>query len=167
MQVSLVIYFFNLKSVSDTVWLSKRGLSSILGRIYDPCGLLQLFILKGKLILQDTWTFKCGKGEPLSWDDRLPPENEHRWLKWIREIKECSKFQVGRYIFKNINYVPTINALELHGYSDAGDLCWGAAIYIRFYNLKTGNFEVHLIYSCSSTVSTNSLISINPLHWIT
>ena len=42
--------------------MSKRGISSILGRIYDPCGLLQPFILKGKLILQDTWTFKCGKG---------------------------------------------------------------------------------------------------------
>ena len=116
--------------------------------------------MKGKLILQDTWTFKCGKGEPLSWDDRLPPEIEHRWLKWIREIKECSKFQVGRYIFKNLNYVPTTNALELHAYSDAGDLCWGAAIYIRFYNPKTGNFEVHLIYSCSRVAPTKSKLSI-------
>ena len=32
--------------------LTKRGISSIIPRIYDPTGLLQPFILKGKLILQ-------------------------------------------------------------------------------------------------------------------
>ena len=35
--------------------MTKRGISSIIPTIYDPKGLLQPFILKGKLILQQTW----------------------------------------------------------------------------------------------------------------
>ena len=34
---------------------TKRGISSIIPRIYDPTGLLQPFLIKGKLILQQTW----------------------------------------------------------------------------------------------------------------
>ena len=37
--------------------LTKRRISSIIPRIYDPTGLLQPFILKGKLILQQTWVY--------------------------------------------------------------------------------------------------------------
>ena len=38
--------------------LTKRGISSGIPRIYDPTGLLQSFILKGKLILQQTWVYR-------------------------------------------------------------------------------------------------------------
>ncbi len=38
--------------------MTKRGISSIIPKIYDPTGLLQPFILKGKLILQQAWTYR-------------------------------------------------------------------------------------------------------------
>ena len=54
--------------------LTKRGMSSIIPRIYDPTGLLQPFILKGKLILQQTWVYRSKDGKDLGWDDKLPEE---------------------------------------------------------------------------------------------
>ena len=72
--------------------LTKRGISSIIPRIYDPTGLLQPFILKGKLILKQTWVYRSKAGKDLGWDDKLPEEIKNRWLKWLNEIKEESKF---------------------------------------------------------------------------
>ena len=52
--------------------LTKGGISSIIPRIYDPTGLLQPFIPKGKLILQQTWVYRSKNGKDLGWDDKLP-----------------------------------------------------------------------------------------------
>ena len=58
--------------------LTKRGMSSIIPRIYDPTGLLQPFILKGKLILQQTWVYRSKEGKGLGRDDKLPEEIKNR-----------------------------------------------------------------------------------------
>ena len=53
---------------------TKRGIASVIPRIYDPTGLLQTFIIKGKLILQSAWTYKTSDGKSLEWDAPLPEE---------------------------------------------------------------------------------------------
>ena len=68
--------------------LTKRGISSIIPRIYDPTGLLQPFILKGKLILQQTWIYRSKDGKAFGRDDKLPEEIKNRCVKWLNEIKE-------------------------------------------------------------------------------
>ena len=102
--------------------LTKRGIYSIIPRIYDPTGLLSPFILKGKLILQSALVQKDIEDKSLGWDDQPPEEIKNRWLKWIKEIKEAAKFHVHRYIFKNASKIPSVDQLELHGFADAGDL---------------------------------------------
>ena len=143
-----------------TLKLTKRGVSSVIPRIYDPTGLLQPFILKGKLILQSAWVHKDKNNKSLGWDDQLPDEIKNRWLKWIKEIKESSKFQVHRYIFKDAPEIPTANQLQLHGFADAGELAWGIAIYLRFFNSKLKRYESHLIYSATRVAPTNNKLSI-------
>ena len=54
--------------------LTKRGISSILPRIYDPTGLLQPFIVREKLILKQTLVYRLKDGKDLGWDDQLPEE---------------------------------------------------------------------------------------------
>ena len=139
--------------------MTKRGISSIIPRIYDPTGLLQPFILKGKLILQQAWTYR-NEGKPLGWDDKLPDEIKNRWLKWIAEIKEASKFEVNRYIFKGLKSIPDLSKLTLHGFCDAGENAWGVAIYIRFFNETTKHFQSHLIYSATRVAPTKIKLSI-------
>ena len=45
---------------------TKRGISSIIPRTYDPTGLLQPFIIKDKLFLQQTWVYRSKEGKK-SW----------------------------------------------------------------------------------------------------
>ena len=99
-------------------------------------------------------------GKSLGWDDQLPEEIKNRWLKWIKEIKEASKFQVNRYIFKDAPEIPTANQLQLHGFADAGELAWGISIYLRFFNSKLKRYESHLIYSATRVAPTNNKLSI-------
>ena len=44
--------------------LTKRGISSLMPSIYDPTGLLQPFIVQGKLSFQAAWTYKIQKAKP-------------------------------------------------------------------------------------------------------
>ena len=87
--------------------LTKRGISSLIPSIYDPTGLLQPFIVQGKIILQSAWTYKDKKGKSLNWDDTLPDEIKEPWMKWIKDIKEISQFTTNRYIFKNLEVPPS------------------------------------------------------------
>ena len=140
--------------------LSKRGISSIIPRIYDPTGLLQPFILKGKLILQQCWVYRSKEGEGLGWDDKLPEEIRNRWLKWLNEIKEAAKFQVNRYIFKGLKIIPSRKEVTLHGFADAGETAWGICIYIRFFNHITKLYQSCLIYSTTRVAPTKGKLSI-------
>ena len=63
----------NLEDEKPTKF-TKRGISSLIPSIYDPTGLLQPFIVQGKLILQSAWTYKDSKGKTLSRYDALPGE---------------------------------------------------------------------------------------------
>ena len=108
------------KLEGKAIKMTKRGILSIIPRIWDPTGLLQPFILKGKLTLQQAWVYRTKEGKSLGWDDNLPEELKNRWIKWINEIKHASKFQVNRYIFKGLNKIPDRKLLSLHGFSDAG-----------------------------------------------
>ena len=139
---------------------TKRGISSVIPRIYDPTGLLQPFIIKGKLILQAAWTQTNKSGKPLGWDDPLPEEIKNKWLKWIEEIKEAAKFQVDRYIFKNSKTIPLMEEIYLHVFTDAGENAWGIAIYIRYYNEETRKYESHLIYSATRVAPNKTKLSV-------
>ena len=97
--------------------------------------------------MQSAWTYKTPDGKSLECDDPLPEEINNRWLKWVQEIKEVSKFVVSRYIYKSVkNRIPTIEEVSLHTYTDAGEQAWGIAIYLRFLNEEINRYESHLIY---------------------
>ena len=45
---------------------TRRNILSVYSSIFDPLGLIQPFILKPKLLIQDLSRLKCG------WDDKIP-----------------------------------------------------------------------------------------------
>ena len=60
---------------------TKRGISSIVPALYDPAGLIQPYIVEGKICLQKAWTYRDNKGNSLGWDDFLPKELETSFEK--------------------------------------------------------------------------------------
>ena len=53
---------------------SKRGISSIVPALYESAGLIQPYIVEGKICFHKTWTYRDTKGNALKWDDPLPSE---------------------------------------------------------------------------------------------
>ena len=104
--------------------------------------------------------YRSKDGKDLGWDDKLPEEIKNRWMKWLNEIKEASKFQVDRYIFKGLKVIPNRQEITLHGFSDAGETSWGTAIYIRFFNIITKLYQSRLIYSATRVAPTKGKLSI-------
>ena len=63
-----------LKLKSETLY-TKRELASLAAKIFDAIGLISLFTVRSKLLLQSLWTQGVG------WDDELPEETSRKWLQ--------------------------------------------------------------------------------------
>ena len=115
--------------------VTRRGILSTIGSIYDPLGLLAPFLLKGKRILQDL--IRDGK----AWDDPVPEDIARRWSKWKEQLTEFSDFSVPRcYKKEGLEEVRT----ELHHFSDASYDGYGQCSYIRQVD-KQGNVSTSLL----------------------
>lgn len=111
---------------------TRRGCLSVIASLYDPLGFIAPFSLTGKRILQEL----CHRG--IGWDDPLPEDIRPRWEEWINGLQRLKEVSIPRcyhpYDFHNIVRV------ELHHFSDASCVGYGACSYLRFKNDKD---EVH------------------------
>ena len=81
---------------------TKRGISSIVPSIYDPLGILQPYIIEGKMLLQSAWCYVGEDEKGLDWDDPLPKEIENDFQSWLGKLKMASKLQMFRYLFHEL-----------------------------------------------------------------
>ncbi len=111
---------------------TRRGCLSVIASLYDPLGFISPFSLTGKRILQEL----CHRG--IGWDDPLPEDMRPRWEEWINGLHRLKEVSIPRcyhpYDFHNIVRV------ELHHFSDASCVGYGACSYLRY---KNDNDEVH------------------------
>jgi hypothetical protein len=78
-QINLVFVF----TIKDKP-LTRRGILSTIGSIYDPLGIAAPVLLPGKMILQDLCQEKA------DWDDEIPDTYRHRWEEW-KKVCLCWK----------------------------------------------------------------------------
>ena len=102
--------------------MTRRGVLSTIGSIYDPTGVAGPFLLHGRKVLQMITKLKG------DWDDKLPPVLRSEWEKWRSEIPQLENIKVNRcYKPPGFN---SINA-SLHSFSDASDYGYGMVTYLR------------------------------------
>ena len=106
--------------------LTRRGILSTVGSIYDPNGYLAPVTLKGKQILQQMCRDK------LDWDDPPPDDLCMEWEKWRREIIQLERLQIQRCFKPKL--FGKIKSMELHHFSDASLKGYGQCSYIRLVN---------------------------------
>ena len=99
--------------------LTRRGVLSTIGSIYDRNGYIGPVTLKGKQILQQMCRDK------LDWDSP-------QWEKWRQEIKELEKLEIKRCVKPN-DFDP-VKAVEMHYFSDASVEGYGQCSYLRLIN---------------------------------
>ena len=106
--------------------LTKRGLLSTIGAMYDPLGIVSPFMLKGRLIMQDLCRMNLG------WDELVPKVHREEWEQWKGSLKELSGVSVDRCV-KPANF-GTIVSSQIHYFSDASEKGYGSVAYLRLCN---------------------------------
>ncbi|GFV96921.1 integrase catalytic domain-containing protein [Trichonephila clavipes] len=117
---------------------SKRFILSVVGRIFDPIGILGPFVIKLKCLLQELWTLE------VEWDSELPPKLRHKWQQWSSEAEGLTEIKIPRFYLGNIDQ--EISKLEIHCFSYASKSAYGTILYLRFV---TCNNEIETSFICS------------------
>ena len=82
------VLMFEIRTIQKP--LTRQGLLSTFSSIYDSLGLVSLFILEGRKIIQ----ILC-KNE-FKWDEEIPEDLRYAWLKRLHSIQELEKLKVPR-----------------------------------------------------------------------
>lgn len=101
--------------------LTKRNILSFIARIYDPLGIIGPIITPFKIFMQNLW---CTK---INWDTEIPIELQNKWNQLISYIDNVKHIYVPRWLKMHVE----ITSMQLHGFSDASNLCYGAVVYLR------------------------------------
>ncbi|GFV85406.1 integrase catalytic domain-containing protein [Trichonephila clavipes] len=102
----------------------KRFILSVVGRIFDPIGILGPFVIKLKCLLQDLWTLG------VDWDSELPLKLRHKWQQWSSEAESKTELKIPRFYLGDIDQ--EISKFEIHCFSDASKSAYGAILCLRF-----------------------------------
>ncbi|XP_037400478.1 uncharacterized protein LOC119265102 [Pygocentrus nattereri] len=122
---------FQFRVVIKDKPFTRRGVLSTVASVFDPLGFVAPFILVGKQILQQMCRDK------ISWDDTLPDDLRLQWECWLRDLQTLVNVKIPRcYVPASFN----VQYYELHHFSDASVLGYGACSYLRAVS-ETG--EVH------------------------
>lgn len=132
--------------------VTKRNILSTVARMYDPNGWIGPILFWAKCFLQRLWL----KG--LNWDDPLDLDLEREWLHFRVDLENTVRqVSIPRRITSN-----GAAHISVHGFSDASESGYGAAVYLRVqsdYNEVT----VHLLMSKSKVAPIRTKLTIPKL----
>jgi len=99
---------------------SKRGVLSVIARIFDPLGLLSQVIFHAKCIMQRLWSTQT------SWDKPLSPATAQEWQQFMDMLGWLTKINIPRCIggSTGVQYL-------LCGFCDASERGYAAVLYSR------------------------------------
>lgn len=126
--------------------ITKRTVSSVLGQIFDPIGLISPITVTAKIILQKLWSLN------MEWDETIPLGVLKEFRLFLKGMKNCGDIIVPRKVISGHPY----KHLELHVFTDASEKAYGCCIYMRTLDL-TGNYNVRLICSKSKVAPMHSI----------
>ncbi|XP_062703842.1 uncharacterized protein LOC134286270 [Aedes albopictus] len=126
--VDMFVYFVkmpdDIERSDSTKVATKRSILRFVMSVFDPLGLISNLLVHGKVIIQDLWRAKVG------WDDTIPAEIQHNWLRWIEHLSKLEKLQIPRCYFSG--YDPdSLHSLQLHIFVDASESAFACAAYFR------------------------------------
>ncbi|GIY44426.1 reverse transcriptase [Caerostris darwini] len=70
----------------------------------------------------------------LDWYSKLPGDLESRWKKWCAEIEVLGEMKLERCYFSRV--VGKMDSVEIHIFSDASIVEYGAVAHFRYVNLR-------------------------------
>lgn len=104
---------------------TKRAVLRAIARIYDPCGFLAPVIILAKSYMQWLWKQK------VEWDEELTVKHNsfvQKWSRYYDNLQVLNELKIPRWL--NQTRADTCE-ISLHGFADASEVGYGAAVYIR------------------------------------
>ncbi|GIY70400.1 reverse transcriptase [Caerostris darwini] len=107
---------------------TKRSVLSTAAKVSDSVGFLSPFVVRIKRFMQEIWE------RGLDWDSKLPEDLESKWKKWCAEIEVLGEMKIERCYFSRV--MGKMDSVEIHIFSDASIVAYGAVAYFRYVNLR-------------------------------
>ncbi len=117
---------FNFKIEMQNKPLTRRGILSVVGSVYDPLGFLAPFVLPAKLILRDLCRVK------ITWDEEIAGKKAERWLSWLEDLQKLANISVSR-CNKPAGF-GHVKTFQLHHFADASENGYGTVTYLLLTN---------------------------------
>lgn len=117
--------------------VTKRNILSCIAQIFDPLGLIAPVVITAKIVIQRLWQLK------LSWDESVPLDVLTKWRAIYNQLVDLNDLKIPRTIL-----IKNPISIELHGFSDASEVAFGACIFVRSID-STGDCQVNLL--CAKT----------------
>ncbi|XP_044313447.1 uncharacterized protein LOC123037368 [Drosophila rhopaloa] len=114
------VFQYNIKAPTPCKTITKRAMLSHASTLFDPAGWLTPIVIHAKLLLQSLWK------EGQDWDECVKPTTLTTWNKFLEVLPYIKTISIPRWV----GYEPTQD-IQLHGFSDASEKAYCAAIYIR------------------------------------
>ena len=124
--------------VTQDNMLTKRSVLRTIASIYDPLGLLSPVIIQCKIFMQQLWQLR------VNWDDPLTTELKEHWQSLQHKLTSVNSIQIDRLVISK----EKVERLEIHGFSDASEVAYGACIYVRSIDVQ-GRITTRLLCSKS------------------
>lgn len=146
------VFAFNHKPISEQDVWTKRQIMSAVGKLYDPNGFVAPFIVSAKLIVQRIWQ------EGGSWDQPVSNATSYKWNQFVRELPLINETKIPRWLG-----TLSTKKSELHGFCDASEHAYCAAIYIRTpFEVVPGeiNYTTHLVQAKTRVAPVSKKLTI-------
>lgn len=127
---------------------TKRTLLSEISKLFDPLGWLAPTIIYGKLLLQELWI------AGLSWDQELPSELQTKWIEYRNSLCDLEQIKIPRWVQHR-----TDHHSELHGFCDASENAYAAAVYLKTVD-RAGNAIVTLLTAKTKVAPVKSKVTL-------
>ncbi|XP_067208442.1 uncharacterized protein [Linepithema humile] len=114
--------------------LTKRRALAELARLFDPLGWAAPVLIYAKVFLQDLWL------QGSRWDEPLSNDLSEAWSQFQSSLQQLNEVKIPRWV----NWSPLSSGVELHGFSDASERAYAAAVYLRVAG-ASDEAETHLL----------------------
>lgn len=101
---------------------TKRNVVSMVGRFYDPIGVLSPIVVSFKVLIQEI----CESH--VDWDQPLAEPQARKWHGLVAELKHAQPISIPRGYFNGVN--GDVVSCRLCGFCDASKKAYAAVIYL-------------------------------------
>ncbi|UYV75141.1 hypothetical protein LAZ67_12002621 [Cordylochernes scorpioides] len=114
-------FLYDVQSLEKTSVTTKREMLSFIAKLSDPLGWLAPVLVTGKIMVQRLWI------TGLHWDDPMDESLIETWTKFRKELNFIGSLSIPRWLGLGRN----TQGVQLHGFGDASEDAYAAAVYIR------------------------------------